>query len=636
MATNFPPDALFLALQHALAGRYSIERELGRGGMGIVYLARDVSLDRPVALKLLPPDRARVPETRAGFLREARLAARLAHPNIVPIHAVEEVGNFVFFAMRYVHGETLGDRIRRRGALAASDGARVIRDIAYALAYAHAQGVIHRDIKPDNILIEADSERAMVTDFGIAAPSSDGVAKGGRIVGTPDYVSPEQAVGEATDARSDLYSLGAVAFHCMAGQPPFFGDTAQLLAQHVTCPAPALLSVAPGTPRPYADAIDRALAKRPDDRFPDAESMADVFTPRAVGATDLPVSVRVWAERGREMKGAYMIWSLFFYGIGIMTLAATLSSGVIPLGALVFIAFCMANTALPWVGHGLWRVSETRKAIEAGATLADFRRVAALINNRRDEELHYERSRNVHILARLVRYGTYGSFATALAALFAGVFISTSYRMSANIFAVFGIATMATVAGALFGLIFPGRRLRPRDPWTRLRCWFWNGRLGEMMAKVSSLGLATQEPGYRVWQPTEVELGAATETLFASLADHHRAALADLPVIVARLEAQASRARQRIIEGAPGPWPMRLEASVAAIESLRLGLLRIGTGAGAGPITAELDAARELSERIDQLVAADAEVSQLLDASVPNHSNPQPDPSTRAAVTSLG
>src|ERR687888_1383200 len=154
MSGSGAPDRLFLDFQAAVAGRYSLEGELGRGGMGVVYLAREVRLDRPVAIKLLPPSKASDPRLRERFLREARTAAKLSHPNVIPIHAVEEIGEFVFFAMAYVEGETLTERVRRRGPLSVSDGARVLRDVAWALAYAHAQGLIHRDVKPDNILLE--------------------------------------------------------------------------------------------------------------------------------------------------------------------------------------------------------------------------------------------------------------------------------------------------------------------------------------------------------------------------------------------------------------------------------------------------------------------------------------------------
>src|SRR5687768_13948384 len=146
------PTPEFLLLQPVVAGRYSLERELGRGGMGVVFLARDVALERPVALKLLPLSFALDPEPRERFLREARTAAKLSHPNIVPIHAVEERGDVVYFVMTFVDGETLGQRVRRAGPLAASQATRVVQEVAWALAYAHGRGVVHRDIKPDNIL----------------------------------------------------------------------------------------------------------------------------------------------------------------------------------------------------------------------------------------------------------------------------------------------------------------------------------------------------------------------------------------------------------------------------------------------------------------------------------------------------
>src|SRR5437016_3673992 len=158
----------FLALQELLAGRYSIERELGRGGMGIVLLARDVALDRPVAIKLLPPHLATRPDERERFLQEARTAAGLAHPNIVPIHLVEARGELVFFVMGFVDGETLRDRVARAGPLPPRLAMKLLQEVAWALGYAHQRGVIHRDVKPDNILIERATERALVTDFGVA------------------------------------------------------------------------------------------------------------------------------------------------------------------------------------------------------------------------------------------------------------------------------------------------------------------------------------------------------------------------------------------------------------------------------------------------------------------------------------
>src|SRR5258708_6519079 len=261
--THPAPDRLFLDFQAAVAGRYSLERELGRGGMGVVYLAREVRLDRPVAIKLLPPSKASDPKLRERFLREARTAAKLSHPNVIPIHAVEAIGEFVFFAMAYIEGETLTERVRRRGPLAPSEASRVLRDVAWALAYAHGQGVIHRDVKPDNILLESGG-RVLVADFGIAsAVTGAGALATGEVVGTPEFMSPEQALGEVVDARSDLYSLGIVGYFACSGTLPFEAEKAtEVLAKQVTEPAPPLANAAPLVPRRLAQAIDRSREER--------------------------------------------------------------------------------------------------------------------------------------------------------------------------------------------------------------------------------------------------------------------------------------------------------------------------------------------------------------------------------------
>src|SRR5438876_349012 len=190
------PDQLFLDFQSVLAGRYSLERELGGGGMGVVYLAREVRLDRPVAVKLLPPVRAGDERLRERFLREARTAAKLSHPHIIPIFAVDEVDAFVFFAMAYVAGETLTERVRRRGPLAPSEAGRVLREVAWALAYAHSQGLVHRDVMPDNIMLEEATGRALVSDFGITGQVRCAAGlDGGEVIGTPDFLCPEPALG---------------------------------------------------------------------------------------------------------------------------------------------------------------------------------------------------------------------------------------------------------------------------------------------------------------------------------------------------------------------------------------------------------------------------------------------------------
>src|SRR5690349_17633457 len=222
MPESAAPSTEFLELQSALAGEYSLQRELGRGGMGIVYLARDVQLDRDVAIKVLPMNLARLTSARERFVQEARTAAGLSHPNIVPIHRVGEADGFVFFVMSYVEGETLGERLRTQGPLPPAEAARVLREVAWALAYAHGRGIVHRDIKPDNILLEAGTGRAMVTDFGIAHGGGQGsdASDFGKLMGTAHFMSPEQGANKPLDGRSDIYSLGVVGYLALSGRLP--------------------------------------------------------------------------------------------------------------------------------------------------------------------------------------------------------------------------------------------------------------------------------------------------------------------------------------------------------------------------------------------------------------------------------
>src|SRR6266576_3033786 len=268
MTTSISPE--FLALQELLAGRYSIERELGRGGMGIVLLARDVALDRPVAIKLLPPHLAARPDERDRFLQEARTAAGLAHPNIVPIHLVEARGELVFFVMGFVDGETLRDRVERAGPLPPRLATKLLQEMAWALGAAHQRGVIHRDVKPDNIMIERATERAVVTDFGIALGSRAGKAESpGLVTGTARYMSPEQACGEPVDARSDLYSL--------TGRAPFEAANAPaIITKHVYEIAPLVHALRPEVPAKLGAVVDRLLRKAPSERFQTADDLARV------------------------------------------------------------------------------------------------------------------------------------------------------------------------------------------------------------------------------------------------------------------------------------------------------------------------------------------------------------------------
>ena len=268
------PDPAFVALQTALAGRFSLESEVGHGGMGIVYLTRDVILERPVAIKLFAPAFAARGDVRRRFLREARIAAQCFHPNIVPIHGVEESGDLAWFVMAYVPGETLADRLRRVGRLPAESIRRIGREIGWALSYAHERGVVHRDVKPENILLEHGTDRALMADFGIAfhdassASAMAGVQSSGVVAGTARFMAPEQALGEPVDGRADLYALGVTLFLAAAGRYPYDGNSAfAIIAQQSVARAPSVRTLAPQLPESLADAIDQCLATDVIDRF---------------------------------------------------------------------------------------------------------------------------------------------------------------------------------------------------------------------------------------------------------------------------------------------------------------------------------------------------------------------------------
>ena len=263
----------------AVASRYAVKRLIGRGGMGIVYLARDRRLDRLVAIKTLPPQLAADESVKQRFLREIRTAGAMSHPNVVPIHGADEIDGHVFFVMGFVDGESLATMIRGLGRIEPMDTARILRDVSGALTHAHARGIIHRDIKAENILVERATGKAMVTDFGIARLAEAGpLTATGQLLGTVYYVSPEQVAGEKIDARSDIYSLGVAGFFALTGTFPFDAELASaVLIAHVNRPAPAVRSVAPSVPQALATIIDRCLSKKPASRFESAEALSNAL-----------------------------------------------------------------------------------------------------------------------------------------------------------------------------------------------------------------------------------------------------------------------------------------------------------------------------------------------------------------------
>jgi serine/threonine-protein kinase len=614
-------DPDLLALQTALAGEYVIERELGRGGMGVVYLARDVELERPVAIKVLPPQYAVRPELRERFLREARTAAKLSHPNVVAIHRADIVGDFVFFVMAYVEGETLGQRVRARGPLPPAYAARVLREVTWALAYAHARGVIHRDIKPDNILLDRDSGRALVTDFGIALRSdAAGLTEEGNVMGTAQFMSPEQAAGEPLDGRSDLYALGILGHFALTGGLPFDGPTVQtILAKHLTQTPPSLTGL-PGIPTDLARALDRCLAKSPADRWPTGEALADAISDATPDPRVVPAPIRVWISKGTWMGPAAAFWYL-------LLVATLFNSEGMSWGSLV-------AWLLPLIAYLLAAVPLLRRAFAAGYGYEDL--IAGLNQDMADkrEERLFDVGQEPPILFRLIRWITLGSYA-AFAALFVSVVLLPPALSPQAFFdalaPAIGWVIATAVVGTGFGLMFPGRRLGADDLWGDLRLRFWEGPLGRSLVRFGSVGVQTGPRAIDAHRPTELAIGMAAIDLLKSLPRDLRQRFKGLPRMVATLEREAQELRARLgrleasaaavigpsgqvdhpdrarltdeLTAARAQTQKRLSAVLAALESIRLDLLRLSAGVGdPESLTRAMALAQQVGDDVDALL----------------------------------
>ena len=512
MTASISPE--FLALQELLAGRYSIERELGRGGMGIVLLARDVALDRPVAIKLLPPHLATRPDERERFLEEARTAAGLAHPNIVPIHLVEARGELVLFVMGFVDGETLRDRVERAGPLAPRLALKLLQEVAWALGYAHQRGVIHRDVKPDNILIERATERALVTDFGIALGRRTAESAGGPIVGTARYMSPEQACGEPVDARSDLYSLGATFFYALTGRAPFEGaNLPAILTKHVYETAPLVQAVRPEVPAKLAGLVDRLLRKAPAERFQTADDLA-----RVAGEV-----------RGRDFR-APPLMRAFVRNAQVST--------------MVLLALAVAGKGAGVIGAILifQLVLVARRLLKDGYAFGDIRAALLAEAQVQQEEADVVKQR------RLFR--------------------------------------------------------RLDSLWYRI----WAGRAGRTFFKLAGLGLkAPARPALPSVEPTELVLGRSALSAYKALPEGERRQARDLPGVLERLETGAEALRAR------GDTGESLTQAVAALEHLRLALVKRQSGGPAADLTLALERAKEIGDHVERRIAAVNEVERLLE-----------------------
>lgn len=622
------PDDLLPRFQEAVRGRYAVEAELGRGAMGVVFLARDLRLDRPVAVKVLALDGE---DERARFLREARLAARLSHPHVVPIHAVEEAAGFVFFAMTYVDGGTLAARLVQSGPMPVEEAGRLMREIAWALAYAHAQGIVHRDIKPDNVLLEQGTRRALVTDFGIARPEEDDL--GGTRLGTPGFASPEQATGDAADARSDIYALGALGFCLLAGRPPFSGDARSIVTQQLQGPAMRVREAAPGTPRDLAAVVDRCLQMDPGRRYQSAEELAAAIGRAMPAPRELSPALRTWVMgRPEVLRG--VTWATMPAAIGT---AATLMYAVLDTifgeGSFLRILAQASPVLLRlWLFAGtLWgllgasRVLELRRLLRTGVTLPQLR--AAL--RFRDEQYEEENATAPlpQRVPRLLWLATVAHAVGAVAALVlmvvGSVLVSEGVKMAvwlqlaaSAFFDIFKYTLLPTVALTVF---FPGRRVNVRPLFWRQRLRLWLSEWGDRAARLAAWRLPKRAelPGATANLPTELALEDATLAIYAALPPAQQQELRDLKPTVERLARFAERER-RAERAAPGS-AKRLAEAIDALETLRLGLLKLR--AGSMPLqhlTTDLQRAGELSRTVERLDGAQREVERLLQKDEPD------------------
>ena len=637
MSSTSRPDPVFIAFQSALAGRYSIDRELGRGGMGIVYLAHEVHLDRLVAIKLLPPERATDPALREKFLREARLAAKLSHPNIIPIHSVAESGEFVYFVMAFVDGETLADRVRTRGPFTGAEGARVLREVAWALAHAHSQGLVHRDVKPENILLEAGTGRALVADFGIAAVTADDVATG--VTGTPEFMSPEQGAGTAVDARSDIYSLGATAFYAFSGRLPFEGRTAtEIVARHATEMAPALASSGVSVPRRIAALVDRCLSKDPDRRPANADVVAEQLGLAIEQRRELPVALRAFVKRNSRMDGGGTLLGTFGLGMGAVLLANIY-------GGRAGWATLIAGAAL---GPLTFMVNAARRLLRQGFSYADVAPAYQREREQISEELTVDRHARPVLLERVVKWVAMSSMTTAGISALCGIGLGVGAFMSPAIAQVLnsraagpwlemlltiGVGSWGIGISSTLGYLALLQRRTDVDTgfWARV----WRGPLGRLAFSIARRsGGARPAVAAMTHRATELSLGLAAEQLYDSLPKDSRQQLSEIPALLKRLQGDAQSLRKRyeslqeaLGDSAAANTPeyddlramrdevqARLGEAVGTLETLRLGLLRLHAGSmTVDGFTTHLDVASEMSEQVSRMIAAHNSVDRVLE-----------------------
>ena len=608
-------------IRKTLHTRYKIERELGKGGMGAVYLATDLTLQRPVAIKVLPPELAVRPELRERFLRETRLAAAFSHPNIVAVHAVEEHPQLLCFVMGYVEGETLGQRIRRAGPLSAAEAVKMLQEVAWALSYAHGRGVVHRDIKPDNILIERATGRSLVTDFGIARSTADNgnqLTQVGEVVGTPQFMSPEQAAGDVLDGRSDLYALGVVGFLALTGKLPFEAENAgAVMAMHLTQAPPRMQSRRPDLPQALCAAIDRCLEKDPAKRFENGEALAAALDPLRQSRREISPVVRLFNQQLQQVTRTSVIVTMLTLVMAARAGGTYDRSLTVILGGAVIWGFI---AQLFGRARGLLRVGFGYDEIRNGIQAIQQERLDANAAERLDPSTRTRQLR----LQRLMIF----SFAAGFGG-YIFVFKNLRTKISDHYYSVTTPGSIIIVAcTVLLGLALALLMMNPTraSAVDRLITALWSGPLGRRLFRAANWRL--HRTG--VTAPDGVSAGSAAAsplTIIAALPAAARRDLSDAKTQITRLTAVmiALAEREHSLEAAlaeagdttPGTDPglqarrlelvrdlatARVEATAkrerlaAALENVRLQLLRLKSGLGsAADVAQELSAAARIA-----------------------------------------
>jgi len=502
-------------LHAAIGDRFSIERLLGQGGMGAVYLARDRQLDRPVAIKVLPPEFAQQSDLRERFLRETRIAASFSHPNIVPVFSVEDRDGLLAFAMGYVEGESVAELVKRTGPLSVRETVRILQDVSYALAYAHGRGVVHRDIKPDNIMIERATGRALVMDFGIsrsitATVATPSLTRVGEVVGTPEFMSPEQAAGDTVDGRSDLYSLGLVAWFALAGYPAITGDSiSKVLVKQLTESVPPIGQVRADVPALLADVIAQCTNKAPEARYATADDLVERLDTSALRGTDVPLPIRLFAqEAGRA--GLLMVCALVIGFLLLVVLEQAYESTFDRVLPMVLFA------AAVW---GLFAqvVQQARRLAKRNFSIAEIRAGFAAVLAEGDAERAQLRADPAAVRTRRRQD-------LLLGALFIGGFFIRSYVLkyqrteySPGLFSVSRpgalmlFSVYVTRGLAIVGLLKSPLRRGIGEVVFRL---FWMGTGGRTLLRVAGRGLrgAAKSGEFRTTAPAPVATISATAT----------------------------------------------------------------------------------------------------------------------------